>query len=90
MRYETIYDYIPGSSKIYSLIPLFIITIISIVLIILLKKYYKNYSFVRQVLFFIVYLFCGISSLMTIISIFKIPKIIFEEKQLKEIIKRNN
>lgn len=86
MKYETLYEYAPESSKIFYLIPLLLFTIVCIGYIIFQKKYFKNFSIQRQIVLFFVYLFGGVSFIMTIFMINKIPKIISSEKQFKEII----
>ncbi len=85
MNYQTLYEYIPGISKIFYIVPILVISILSFVGASVLKRTLEK-NFRRQLILFLLYLFGGISSFMLILSIVKIPDIVSYETRLKKAI----
>lgn len=90
-KYEILYEYEFINSKIIDILPLFGITAFAIIITFLYKRNAKSInSTINQILLSFLYIFIIFSSIISIISISKIPGIISNEKQLKEVLKSKN
>ena len=87
--YCTVFQYAFGQTKVLYIFPLFLMFVIGLGLRFLFKRIdIKKYSFLlSQFYLFISYLIIGVSGIMLIVFIVGIPKILKEEKNLKQIIK---
>jgi hypothetical protein len=86
MKYETLFEYIPGISKVFYLIPLLFFTVASIVIIVYIIRRTK-YALRRQVVLFFFYLVAGILSIISISMIINTPKILCQEKKIKDMLR---
>jgi competence protein ComGC len=86
MEYTTVYEYTLGNNNFFHIIPLLLLTVFGFGIAIFFKKQIKKFSTFRQFLIFIGYIIGGIPLIMVVVMFFKMPSLLKEERELKEII----
>lgn len=87
MDYRTIYEYTFTETKLLHIIPLVLLSGLGFGVAFYLKRRLKSFSLYRQFILFFGYLLGAVPCLMLILTLYKAPNIIKQEKELKNVIK---
>jgi hypothetical protein len=85
--FETIYEFSFNGSAIWHIIPIFLFIAFGFGIVYIVKKYFKRFTLQRQFILFFGWCIGLIASIIFIVFIIKIPSIVRDEKELKDMIK---